>query len=130
MIDPNFHSCGTVEPHGESVELAHPEKGFYIVGMKSYGRAPTFLLATGYEQVRSIAAELAGDHEAAHQVELDLPETGVCSSNPPTEEELATGTASSAACCGSPAPEPQLITVGFSTGRQHGLAGELDRAEP
>jgi hypothetical protein len=28
--------------------------------MKSYGRAPTFLMATGYEQVRSIAAALAG----------------------------------------------------------------------
>ena len=48
--------------------------------MKSYGRAPTFLLATGYEQVRSIAAALAGDWAAARDVQLDLPETGVCSS--------------------------------------------------
>ena len=47
--------------------------------MKSYGRAPTFLLATGYEQVRSIAAALAGDWTAARDVQLDLPETGVCS---------------------------------------------------
>jgi hypothetical protein len=31
------------------------------VGMKSYGRAPTFLLATGYEQVRSVVAALVGD---------------------------------------------------------------------
>ena len=46
--------------------------------MKSYGRAPTFLLRTGYEQVRSVAAALAGDWEAARQVELVLPETGVC----------------------------------------------------
>ena len=34
--------------------------GFYLPGMKSYGRAPTFLLITGYEQVRSIAADIAG----------------------------------------------------------------------
>src|SRR5699024_11099518 len=71
LIDPEFHSCGSVEPHGERV-LAHPEKNFYIVGMKSYGRAPTFLMATGYEQVRSIAASLAGDRDAADAVRLEL----------------------------------------------------------
>lgn len=74
-IDPNMHSCGSVLPHG-AAELAHPEPDLYIVGMKSYGRAPTFLAMTGYEQVRSIAAELAGDHEAAGRVELTLPDTG------------------------------------------------------
>ncbi|NOU94385.1 FAD-dependent oxidoreductase [Paenibacillus sp. LMG 31456] len=85
LIDPNVHSCGTVRPHGEK-ELRHVEKGFYIVGMKSYGRAPTFLMATGYEQVRSVVAYLAGDYEAALKVELDLPETGVCSiTNSPSE---------------------------------------------
>ena len=78
MIDPNVHSCGSVPPHG-AAELAHPEPGFYIVGAKSYGRAPTFLLATGYEQVRSVVAELAGDHAASADVQLILPETGVCS---------------------------------------------------
>ena len=78
MIDPNLHSCGTVRPHGARA-LAHAERDFYIAGMKSYGRAPTFLLATGHEQVRSIAAALAGDLEAAARVELELPETGVCS---------------------------------------------------
>lgn len=77
LIDPNLHSCGSVRPHGAQ-ELKHPDAGVYIVGMKSYGRAPTFLLATGYEQVRSVAAALAGDHEAARRVELVLPETGVC----------------------------------------------------
>ncbi|MEV0430926.1 FAD-dependent oxidoreductase [Micromonospora sp. NPDC050495] len=80
LIDPNAHSCGTVRPHGVA-ELTQPEPGYYIVGMKSYGRAPTFLLATGYEQVRSIVAALAGDWDAAHDVQLDLPETGVCSVN-------------------------------------------------
>ncbi|THG30070.1 FAD-dependent oxidoreductase [Naasia lichenicola] len=80
LIDPNLHSCGTVEPHGVA-ELAHPESNFFIAGMKSYGRAPTFLLLTGYEQVRSIADELAGNHAAARQVQLVLPQTGVCSTD-------------------------------------------------
>lgn len=77
LIDPNVHSCGTVSPHGASV-LAHPEKNVYIVGMKSYGRAPTFLMATGYEQVRSVVAAIAGDSASAERVNLLLPETGVC----------------------------------------------------
>ena len=81
LIDPNFHSCGTVPPHGIA-ELAHPEPGFTIVGSKSYGRAPTFLMATGYEQVRSVVADIAGDQEAARDVQLVLPETGVCSADP------------------------------------------------
>ncbi len=80
LIDPNLHSCGTVEPHGFA-ELQQPEPNFFIAGMKSYGRAPTFLLATGYEQVRSITAYLAGDLAAAQNVELILPETGVCSTD-------------------------------------------------
>jgi thioredoxin reductase len=81
LIDPNVHSCGTVPPHGVT-ELAQPERHFYIAGMKSYGRAPTFLLATGYEQVRSIVEELAGNSEAAREVRLQLPATGVCSTGP------------------------------------------------
>lgn len=80
LIDPNLHSCGTVEPHGFR-ELTHPEPGFFIVGMKSYGRAPTFLLATGYEQVRSVTAWLAGDMVSASKVDLVLPATGVCSTD-------------------------------------------------
>ncbi|GAB3288696.1 FAD-dependent oxidoreductase [Parasphingorhabdus pacifica] len=78
LIDPNLHSCGSVRPHGVD-ELSHPEPNYFAVGMKSYGRAPTFLMATGYEQVRSISAALAGDWEAARDVQLELPETGVCS---------------------------------------------------
>jgi hypothetical protein len=78
LIDPNLHSCGTVRPHGAR-ELSQPEPDFYFAGMKSYGRAPTFLMMTGYEQVRSITADIAGDKEAAGRVELVLPETGVCS---------------------------------------------------
>ncbi len=79
LIDPNEHSCGSVTAHGEK-ELRQPEPNFYIVGSKSYGRAPTFLMATGYEQIRSVVAHLAGDTQAAQQVQLNLPETGVCHS--------------------------------------------------
>lgn len=81
LIDPNLHSCGTVRPHGEK-ELRQPEHGFYIAGVKSYGRAPTFLMATGYEQVRSIVAYLAGDEKEARKVKLNLPDTGVCKVSP------------------------------------------------
>lgn len=106
LIDPNQHSCGTVYPHGVN-ELSHPEKDVYLVGMKSYGRAPTFLAMTGYEQVRSIAAALAGDQEAAERVELTLPETGVCGGaglfdQPETAEEPGGG------CCAAPA----TLTIG------------------
>jgi len=95
MIDPNLHSCGTVRPHGYK-ELSHPEPEYFTVGIKSYGRAPTFLMATGYEQVRSIAAHLAGDRTAADEVRLILPETGVCATN--------LIPSSSEGCCGGPAP--------------------------
>src|SRR4051812_19089271 len=103
LIDPNSHSCGTVPPHGEAL-LAHPDEGFYVVGMKSYGRAPTFLLATGYEQVRSIAAALAGDTEAAERVELHLPSTGVCSTDlgaRETAETAETSETAEASSCGT-----------------------------
>ncbi|MFJ4029277.1 FAD-dependent oxidoreductase [Paenarthrobacter sp. NPDC089989] len=116
LIDPDFHSCGTVPPHGARI-LAQPEKDFYLAGMKSYGRAPTFLMATGYEQVRSIAAALAGDTAAADALELELPETGVCSTSLPTDTSDAAD-----ACCGSPEPVP--VTIGFATGLQHGRTGE------
>jgi hypothetical protein len=99
LIDPNVHSCGTVPPHGVE-ELSHPDEGVYMVGMKSYGRAPTFLLRTGYEQVRSVAAALAGDVESARQVEFVLPETGVCNRPDAVEAEPAVG-AAAAACCGT-----------------------------
>ncbi|NAS21022.1 FAD-dependent oxidoreductase [Herbidospora sp. NEAU-GS84] len=92
LIDPNAHSCGTVPAHGVD-ELTHPEPGYYAIGVKSYGRAPTFLMATGYEQARSVVAALAGDWEAARAVELDLPETGVCSSNLAEAQEQRVGLA-------------------------------------
>lgn len=101
LIDPNQHSCGTVYPHGVN-ELSHPEKDVYLVGMKSYGRAPTFLAMTGYEQVRSIAAALAGDQEAAERVELTLPETGVCGGAGLFDEPGAAESETGGGCCATP----------------------------
>lgn len=114
LIDPNEHSCGTVRPHGAH-ELAQPESDFYFAGMKSYGRAPTFLMITGYEQVRSITAELAGDHEAAQRVELVLPETGVCN------RSAAPGAAE---CSGGPAPaEANACCLSDAEAKKEGKAG-------
>lgn len=114
LIDPNLHSCGTVRPHGAR-ELAQPEPGFYFAGMKSYGRAPTFLMLTGYEQVRSIAADIAGDREAAGRVELMLPETGVCS---------RAAAPSTNTCCGGPAPaQVDACCADDAKAKQQGKAG-------
>ena len=98
--------------------LAHIEPDYFTVGIKSYGRAPTFLMATGYEQVRSIVAHLAGDHAAADEVRLILPETGVCSSNlvPPQEAK--------AGCCGGPAKENvDACCAEDETAKAQGAAG-------
>jgi hypothetical protein len=103
LIDPNEHSCGTVRPHGHR-ELTQPEPGFYAIGAKSYGRAPNFLMATGYEQARSVIAALAGDMAAADDVQLELPETGVCSVDFAREDAAAAAKAAAAGgCCGGPA---------------------------
>ncbi|WP_406369236.1 NAD(P)-binding domain-containing protein [Streptomyces sp. NBC_00647] len=101
LIDPNQHSCGTVYPHGVN-ELSHPERNVYLVGMKSYGRAPTFLAMTGYEQVRSIAAAIAGDQEAAERVELTLPETGVCGGAGLFDDPTAAQDGDGGGCCAAP----------------------------
>ncbi|WP_435868942.1 hypothetical protein [Actinomadura coerulea] len=98
---------------------------------------------TGYEQVRSIVAALAGDREAADAVQLDLPETGVCSTGLVTEDLLPGATGQSAGqdggcgtscateatpapaaqsepaggwCCGPTAPEPVSIGIGAPAG--------------
>jgi hypothetical protein len=114
LIDPNEHSCGTVRPHGAR-ELAQHEPGFYFAGMKSYGRAPTFLMITGYEQVRSIAAELAGDREAAERVELVLPETGVCNRSTALDANN---------CCGGPALSGvDACCVADANAKQEGKTG-------
>jgi thioredoxin reductase len=111
LIDPNEHSCGTVRPHGAR-ELAQDEPGFYFAGMKSYGRAPTFLMITGYEQARSIAADIAGDREAAERVELVLPETGVCNRSAAIDANK---------CCGGPAlSEVDACCVADANAKQQG----------
>ena len=114
LIDPNEHSCGTVRPHGAR-ELAQDEPGFYFAGMKSYGRAPTFLMITGYEQVRSIAADIADDREAAERVELVLPETGVCNRSAALDANK---------CCGGPALSGvDACCVADANARQQGKTG-------
>lgn len=143
LIDPEFHSCGTVPAHGADV-LAHPEKDFYLVGMKSYGRAPTFLLATGYEQVRSVTAAIVGDVEAASRLQLELPETGVCSTDVGGSCEVpaatTTGGTAGASCAtdgattrdgddgaaGECCSAPRLVTIGVPTGTAHGRSGDPD----
>ena len=105
QIHPDHHSCGDVAPHGHR-ELTQPEPGLYLVGMKSYGRAPSFLAMTGFEQVRSVVAALDGDLAAADSVELVLPETGVCNG------AVAFDDSGDAGCCGPAAATPQLITLG------------------
>ncbi|WP_230207820.1 NAD(P)-binding domain-containing protein [Microlunatus sp. Gsoil 973] len=101
-IDPNYHSCGSVQPHGHRV-LAQPEPGLYLAGMKSYGRAPSFLAMTGYEQVRSIAAALSGDLAAADDVRLVLPDSGVCGGAGLFDDDASAG-----GCCGD-APATQAV---------------------
>jgi glycine/D-amino acid oxidase-like deaminating enzyme len=120
LIDPNQHSCGTVPPHGVD-ELSHPDAGYYAIGAKSYGRAPTFLLATGYEQARSVVAALAGDWEAARDVQLSLPETGVCSSGFVYGENAAEG-----GCCAS-TPRSNGSALGLATGISGGLLTVVDQ---
>lgn len=93
-IDPNVHSCGSVAATGAR-QLAQPEHGLFIVGAKSYGRAPTFLALTGYEQVRSVAAHLAGDHESAARNELSMPDTGVCGGSGDFDDNAGS-------CCAAP----------------------------
>jgi hypothetical protein len=118
LIDPNLHSCGSVPPHGHR-ELAHPEPGFYTVGIKSYGRAPTFLMLTGYEQVRSVVAAIAGDVAEADDIHLVLPETGVCSTNIPADAApIPSG------CCGGPAPaEVDACCVADAEAKAKGSSG-------
>lgn len=114
LIDPNLHSCGSVPPHGHK-ETSHPEPGFYTIGVKSYGRAPTFLLLTGYEQARSVAAALAGDMKAADDVHLVLPETGICSTD---------SAADAIGCCGGPAPvESNACCVADVVAKSAGKSG-------
>jgi thioredoxin reductase len=87
-IDPHHHSWGRVPPHGYR-ELAHPEPAYFAVGSKSYGRAPTFLMAIGYEQVRSVVAHLGEDQSAADELRPVLPASGIIRPTNGTDPDLA-----------------------------------------
>jgi hypothetical protein len=64
-------------------------------------------MMTGYEQVRSVVAALAGDLAAADRVQLDLPETGVCS-----VAVTETVDAASSCCAPKAAPAPAPMASG------------------
>jgi len=101
-IDPNIHSCGSIGATGAR-ELTQPEENFFIIGAKSYGRAPTFLALTGFEQARSVAAHLAGDVIAAQSNQLVLPDTGVCGGAGDFD------TSGGGSCCATPLVQLQPI---------------------
>jgi thioredoxin reductase len=111
LIDPNLHSCASVPAHG-AAELAHPEPDLYVVGAKSFGRAPTFLLATGYEQVRSVVAALAGSHAAAVRVAGPLvAQPSTCSPGPTLAVDAGCG-ASGGGPCDADVEAPRLQVDG------------------
>jgi thioredoxin reductase len=113
LIDPNVHSCGTVHPHGAK-ELSQPDRGFYLAGMKSYGRATSFLAMTGFEQVRSVVAAIAGDHASAARVELTLPDSGVCGGSGLFDDDAGSG---DGGCCGTPPAPVDLLSITPSPAR-------------
>ncbi len=51
--------CLSIPAQGANT-LKTPEPGFFILGMKSYGRNPNFLLETGFGQVREVFTLVAG----------------------------------------------------------------------
>ena len=56
--------CLTMPAFGADL-LANPEPGFFILGHKSYGRNPHFLLETGFRQVEDVVASLANTRGGA-----------------------------------------------------------------
>lgn len=125
LIDPQVHTCGTVPLHGYE-ELQQPEPNFFIVGMKSYGRAPTFLLVTGYEQVRSVVAAVTGDVSAAKDAHSSVADSGTgtpkgisgacCSGVSQPAAISASGGFASACAPGAAAPPRTRPSVRSSTG--------------
>ena len=74
-------------------------------------------MATGYEQARSVVAELAGDHAGARNVALVLPETGVCNAVPSLSEPAI-------GCCGRPAPaQADACCIADAEAKTAGKAG-------
>jgi thioredoxin reductase len=56
--------CLKQTPHGPET-LRTPEPGFFVVGAKSYGRNPQFLLTLGHRQIEDVLSLLAADRRAA-----------------------------------------------------------------
>ncbi|MFZ5895459.1 MAG: FAD-dependent oxidoreductase [Myxococcota bacterium] len=113
LVDARRFPCGSAPAHGIE-KLVHPETGFFVVGSKSYGRASTFLLTSGYEQVRSIAAALAGDRESSLRTEITMPAgscggdcgTGCCTTETGSGGCGTSGCGAGGGCC-APSPKAQ-----------------------
>jgi hypothetical protein len=60
--------CLAIPPLGAAT-LRNPEPNFFILGAKSYGRAPNFLLRNGFEQVRDAFTLLTGNADLVKKVE-------------------------------------------------------------
>jgi hypothetical protein len=66
-------------------------------------------------KLRSIAADIAGDREAAERVELALPETGVCNRSAVLDANN---------CCGGPTlADIDACCVADANAKQEGKAG-------
>jgi thioredoxin reductase len=51
--DPTAQGCLGQAPHGPD-SLKSPEPDFYVLGAKSYGRNPNFLLTVGHQQIEDV----------------------------------------------------------------------------
>ena len=60
LLGASAGDCLTTPAFGADV-LTNPEPDFFILGHKSYGRNPNFLLETGYKQVAEVVARLTGE---------------------------------------------------------------------
>ncbi|HXL15350.1 MAG TPA: flavoprotein, partial [Methylomirabilota bacterium] len=58
-------SCLGQVPHGPET-LKNPEPGFYILGAKSYGRRPMFLLTLAHRQIEDVMALIAAAEPRLH----------------------------------------------------------------
>lgn len=58
-INPKLHSCSTVSYHFSDLKIADCD--YYVVGMKSFGKASNFLLSSGYKILDGLVAHFVGE---------------------------------------------------------------------
>lgn len=69
LLGDSSADCLTQSSKGPEV-LKNPEPGFFIVGMKSYGTSPNFLLRIGHEQIRDVFKLINEDGQLDKYAEL------------------------------------------------------------